>query len=79
MLVARVARGPPDVKGFAGGGGRGGASGLLHLALVLVGHGSVRMAIPARILVVVAGETFAQKVERLRAVAAAAKQRSEGG
>ncbi len=27
----------------------------------------------------VAGETFAQKVERLRAVAAAAKQRSEGG
>ena len=27
----------------------------------------------------VAGETFEQKVERLRAVAAAAKQRSEGG
>jgi hypothetical protein len=27
----------------------------------------------------VAGETFEQKVERLRAVAAAAKQRADGG
>jgi hypothetical protein len=27
----------------------------------------------------VPGETFAQKVERLRALAAAAKQRAEGG